>query len=84
MTFDKRVSKCQYISYQIIDLACFTEERRKHLLDKISDYDHTYSFLRARSQRYEGTGQWVAESAEFQGWYQGTRSTGLWYHGIRK
>ncbi|KAF8248446.1 hypothetical protein K440DRAFT_660785 [Wilcoxina mikolae CBS 423.85] len=58
------------------------KERRKRLLDKISDYDHTYSFLRARSLRHEGTGQWVAETAEFQGWYQETCSSGLWCHGI--
>jgi len=72
------------VAYLNTDLARFSEEKRKRLLDNISDYDHTYSFLRARSLRHEGTGQWVAETPEFRGWYQETRSSGLWYHGIRK
>jgi hypothetical protein len=35
-------------------------------------------------QRYEGTGKWLIDTADFQGWYGEPNSNGLWYYGIRK
>lgn len=73
--------ECRNTDVQIV--VCL-EERRKRLLNNLSDYDYTYTFLRARSLRHEGTGQWIVDTDEFQQWHRETRSSGFWCNGIRK
>lgn len=61
-----------------------TERLRQALLTKLSDYDYTSSFSDACDTRYDGTGQWLLDSSEFQEWDRADKSCGLWIHGIRE
>lgn len=57
---------------------------REALLEKLSNYDYKPSFSKACRERYEGTGLWLFECAEFRGWKEEDGSCGLWLYGIRK
>ncbi|KAK6526134.1 hypothetical protein TWF281_011170 [Arthrobotrys megalospora] len=62
----------------------FEAKRRKlnRILEKISNFDHTRSFLNSRDRRHPDTGKWFFVLPDFVDWDETPDSAVLWYHGI--
>ncbi|KAK6507996.1 hypothetical protein TWF481_006415 [Arthrobotrys musiformis] len=58
------------------------KRRLNRILEKISGFDHTRSFINARDRRYPNTGSWLFTLPEFESWDRARDSSVLWYHGI--
>lgn len=54
------------------------DERR---LDAISTYNHLTAFQQARAKRYQETGGWIFQTAEFEQWQQLKDRNVVWLSG---
>ncbi|KAK6346528.1 hypothetical protein TWF696_006653 [Orbilia brochopaga] len=54
----------------------------KLVIEVISSYDHTRSFINARDRRHPKTGEWLLENPTFTSWNETPNSSVLWYYGI--
>ncbi|KAF8465374.1 hypothetical protein BDZ91DRAFT_783363 [Kalaharituber pfeilii] len=57
-------------------------EERRRLLERISDYNHTTTFLEFFNSSHPSTGKWLYEMEEYKEWVQSCHSSILWCHGI--
>ncbi|KAF8465390.1 hypothetical protein BDZ91DRAFT_237092 [Kalaharituber pfeilii] len=57
-------------------------DARQRLLKRISDYNHTTTFLDFVNVSHPRTGEWLFELHEYKEWAQSCNSSVLWCHGI--
>lgn len=57
---------------------------REDILTSLSSLDFDKKQKHVFSQRREGTGQWLLQCPEFEGWFKGVTCQTLWCYGIRK
>ncbi|KAF8471090.1 hypothetical protein BDZ91DRAFT_780945, partial [Kalaharituber pfeilii] len=57
-------------------------EERRRILNWISDYNHTITFLDFENASHPRTGEWLFKMDEFNQWVQSSQSSIFWCHGI--
>ncbi|KAF8474053.1 hypothetical protein BDZ91DRAFT_779790 [Kalaharituber pfeilii] len=57
-------------------------EERQRQLRRISDYNHTITFLEIASDSHPRTGEWLYQMSEYKEWVQACHSSVLWCYGI--
>ncbi|KAF8467186.1 hypothetical protein BDZ91DRAFT_848457 [Kalaharituber pfeilii] len=57
-------------------------EERQRQLRRISDYNHTITFLEFANASHSCTGRWLFEMDEYKQWVQSNHSSLLWCYGI--
>ncbi|KAF5517510.1 Vegetative incompatibility protein HET-E-1 [Colletotrichum aenigma] len=59
------------------------EQKRREVLDWISDFDHERRHFEAKHSRVNDTGSWITENASFEKWRDDASSPNvLWCHGL--